>query len=48
MNNTTDDFITTAQSDEMASEWEQHVADFNAYLDEQEQKYWQQIGARSN
>jgi hypothetical protein len=37
----TDDFNTQIQSDEFASE-------FNAWLDEQELKYWQDIDARGN
>jgi hypothetical protein len=37
----TDDFNTQIQSDEFASE-------FNAWLDEQEMKYWQEMDARAN
>jgi hypothetical protein len=37
----TDDFNTQIQSDEFASE-------FNAWLDEQEMKYWQEIDAHAN
>jgi len=40
-NTITDDFNTQIQSDEFASE-------FNAWLDEQEMKYWQEIDARGN
>jgi hypothetical protein len=36
-----DDFNTQIQSDEFASE-------FDAWLDEQEMKYWQEMDARSN
>ena len=36
-----DDFNTQIQSDEFASE-------FEAWLDEQEMKYWQDIDARAN
>lgn len=36
-----DDFTTEIQSDEFASE-------FEAWLDEQELKYWQEIDARGN
>ena len=36
-----DDFNTQIQSDEFASE-------FNAWLDEQEMKYWQEMDARAN
>ncbi len=36
-----DDFNTQIQSDEFASE-------FEAWLDEQEMKYWQEIDARGN
>ena len=49
-----DDFTTQVQSDEFASEWEamrnaaDFVAEFNAYLDEMEKKYWQEIGNRGN
>jgi len=38
---TTDDFNTQIQSDEFASE-------FEAWLDAQEMKYWQEIDARGN
>lgn len=37
----TDDFNTQIQSDEFASE-------FDAWLDEQEMKYWQDMDARAN
>jgi len=37
----TDDFNTQIQSDEFASE-------FEAWLDEQELKYWQEIDAKGN
>ena len=37
----TDDFNTQIQSDEFASE-------FDAWLDEQELKYWQEMDARAN
>ena len=37
----TDDFNTQIQSDEFASE-------YDAWLDEQEQKYWQEIDAKGN
>ena len=37
----TDDFNTQIQSDEFASE-------FNAWLDDQELKYWQEMDARAN
>ncbi len=37
----TDDFNTQIQSDEFASE-------FEAWLDAQEMKYWQEIDARGN
>ena len=37
----TDDFNTQIQSDEFASE-------FNAWLDEQEMKYWQEMDANAN
>ena len=37
----TDDFNTQIQSDEFASE-------FNAWLDEQELKYWHDMDARAN
>jgi hypothetical protein len=37
----TDDFNTQIQSDEFASEYE-------AWLEEQEQKHWREIDARSN
>jgi hypothetical protein len=37
----TDDFNTQIQSDEFASEYE-------AWLDAQELKYWQEIDARGN
>jgi hypothetical protein len=37
----TDDFNTQIQSDEFASEYE-------AWLDAQEMKYWQEIDARGN
>jgi hypothetical protein len=40
-NTITDDFNTQIQSDEFASEYE-------AWLDEQEQKHWREIDARSN
>jgi hypothetical protein len=40
-NTITDDFNTQTQSDEFASE-------FNAWLDEQELKYWQEMDTRSN
>jgi hypothetical protein len=38
---TTDDFNTQIQSDEFASE-------FEAWLDAQEMKYWQELDARGN
>jgi len=37
----TDDFNTQIQSDEFASE-------YDAWLDEQEQKYWREIDAKGN
>ena len=40
-NTITDDFNTQIQSDEFASE-------FEAWLDAQELKYWQEIDARGN
>ena len=40
-NTITDDFNTQIQSDEFASEYE-------AWLDAQELKYWQEIDARGN
>ena len=40
-NNINDDFNTQIQSDEFASE-------FEAWLDEQEMKYWQEMDARAN
>jgi hypothetical protein len=40
-NTITDDFNTQIQSDEFASE-------FEAWLDAQEMKYWQEIDARGN
>jgi hypothetical protein len=40
-NTITDDFNTQTQSDEFASE-------FEAWLDAQELKYWQEIDARGN
>ena len=40
-NTITDDFNTQTQSDEFAAE-------FNAWLDEQELKYWQEMDTRSN
>ena len=49
-----DHFDTQIQSDEFASEWEairqsaEFVAEFNAYLDEMEKKYWQEINNRGN
>lgn len=49
-----DDFTTQIQSDEFASEWEQiklsseFVSEFEAYLDEMEKKYWQDISNRGN
>ena len=49
-----DHFDTQIQSDEFASEWEQikrsseFVSEFEAWLDEQELKYWQEIDARGN
>lgn len=49
-----DHFDTQIQSDEFASEWEairqsaDFVAEFNAYLDEMEKKYWQEVENRGN
>ena len=40
-NNINDDFNTQIQSDEFASE-------FEAWLYEQEMKYWQEMDARAN
>lgn len=40
-NTITDDFNTQIQSDEFASE-------FEAWLDEQEMKHWQEMDARAN
>ncbi len=40
-NTINDDFNTQIQSDEFASEYE-------AYIDEQEKKYWREIDAQGN
>jgi|694.fasta_scaffold85978_3 hypothetical protein len=47
-----DDFITHSHSDEFSSEWEEQqkilkACAYEAWLDEQERKYWENLSLKS-